>query len=1138
MFDGTRAHVHNFVVSLLSRSAGEAALARVRLLPAFQLLLALVFGVMAAPLVSQEPPVKTFEPVSPSKTPSKPSDQASNDPLRILWLKNPVTGELVPVAGLTIDEYDKLDRIQRGLPPEMALPPNYVLGELNLAARIEGGHSECELNLEVELRDDAWARIPLNLNKAMLRAAPGEAEWFVAPDTASDGYVLWAKGRAGEKKTLTLPFSMPTIAGASSTRLQLPLPRARTARSKVTIAPGEFVAKLEGSGAIDATRQSNNSTEVDCSGFSSLLDLSWSPKSTAGSESPWMEAVGDVDIHVDGRRQVRIDAKYRIRTFGSLAQPLRIRLPERMRLSPNAGPISPLVRSQSLASSPPQPNPAQQVLELTFDAALPTDFEIRVQAESDGPIAAEAAKLSLGQIEILDAKRHSGVVDLFLTSDWFVASEQPAGIRRIDVENDGTTDANFLRSRFEYSAQPTAIQISARLPRTLVEPGYDLFLEANQARLEGVLKYRFRGPSTGRVEIDLGDWEFDRLQSPDAAFLIEDAEQQDNRLMVPLAPQQSTASGDSTLRIYLRRPLSGAAVQMGLPRPAASVDAAAIVRVFSDTNLEISPRLSDLKGVSIDTSLPDSAPQLRGQFAFRTRPSVDKAVLAFDVEVRKQSILLDTTTQLELSTSNSISVEHSLRMNIAYEPLRELRLELPIPAAAITSTRVLLDDLVLNCNDMVENDSESTDGLIWTTCRYDLPQSYLGALNLTIQYPFAVPQLKGAQTLTVPLPKFVTTSAVQAKPHQLVVRDSARRVQVDTADWSPNLFEIAASSNLDDRYFSLEQRAMVRIILRESRPDFVGQNRCDRMWLQTTLGRTARHDRLCIRMTSWSTPLLVQLPENVKPSTVVVAINGEAEALEELNQRESKLTISASPSKSGAGRVVEIWYQCDLSKWNWGGLSLDAPSVLDIQPQERSFWHLIVPPDWYSLVTPPGWTMERGNPVDFPLWQSRSESDQLELEKWTGASTQTAPSSKHNQYLYGATDFQSELALMLAPRRAVWFTGLGIVFCVGTLLVYVRWARRPFSILILLFAAAAMLIFQPNWGPAVVQFVILGGVMAMLVGVLRMLLSPEKAVFAGSTPSRSSAPKLAATEAPHDSQTALRRGSSVRSASVATGPAP
>jgi hypothetical protein len=1115
-------------------------LAILRPLPAFQLLLALLIGLWASSaLFSQDTPSKPAGTAAEAQSKAGVDEPRANDPLRILWLKNPATGELVPVPGLTIDEYDKLDRIRRGLPPESATPPNFVVTDLRLTAQVKGMHSVCELALEVELRDDQWARIPLGLTKAVVRSAPSEEHWLVAPDSTSDGLVLWAKGRAGEKKSLKLPFMYPIAGGADSSKLQLALPRARTSGAKITIESEEIIPELEGAGTIDATRRTGAITEIECSGFSSVIDLFWRPKVSSSQKESWLESVGAVEVHVDGRRQIRVDARFRIRTFGLLPQPLRIRLPDRMRLAPDAAPISPFVRSQTVTPSASQATPKQQVLELVIDPAVPSDFEIRIQVESDGPIAPEASNLSIANFELLDAKRHGGVIDLFLTSDWYVAAEQPPGIRRIDNDAGAAADASFSRARFEYASQPAVLQISARLPRTLVEPSYDIFLEASQARLEGMLKYRFRGPSTGRIEIDLADWELNRLDSPDSAFILEDAEQVGSRLVIPLSPQQASASAESTLRIELRRPISARPAQIQIPHPAASVDASAIVRVFSDANLEISPRAVDFKGVSIDSSLPSSAPQLRGQFGYRTRPGGESPLLAFDIEVRRQSLLLDVTTQLDLLSPRSVSVDHAMRMNVAYEALGELSLELPFPAKSVNTVRVLLDDLPLDCNDMVENEAADESGLVWTTCRYNLPRSYLGPLNLTVQFPFAAPEGKeGATKFAVPLPKLLTNSPVQSKPHQLVVRDATRRIQVDATEWSANLFEPAGPIAGSQRYFSLQGRSQVLLTIRETSRPSGGGNRCDRMWLQTTLDRTARNDRLCLRMSSWSAPLRIHLPDKPQTATVVVAIDGEEIEFENQLATAREIVIPPPRSRTNEAHVVETWYQCGRSELQWGSVLLEAPAVMGIETRGRHFWHLITPPDWYSVVNPAGWTMENNASLQDSLWGSNLSFDQSAMEKWCGASTQIAPPAEFNQYLFGALSPQPSLQIVLAPRRELWLIGLGSVFCVGAMLVYVSWLRRPIAMLTFACAAVLLLIFQPNWSTAVTQFVILGGTATLLVGLLKSLLGPTKAASSRAAPSRSSAPTLDSSALPSDSQSAPRRGSSIKGASVATGPAP
>ncbi len=1139
-----RSHPILTVVSLLSRFAGEAALAKLRSLPAFRFAVILLgWLALGQALALRTSRAQDEEKPAPSIAPRSGNQPttAADEPLRILWLRNPATGELVPVPGLTIDEYDKLDRIRRGLPPETTAPPSYVLSDLKLTGKAKGASVACELTLDLELRDDRWARIPLGLSRAVIRSAPNEENWLVAPDNASDGFILWAKGASGDKKTLKLPFDYPLDISAEVTRLQLPLPRARTATADFTIEANDATLRIEGSGTIDSSKFAAGVGEIHCSGFASNFDLTWKPKSQPTTSAPWLEAAGPIEIRVDGRRQIRADARLRIRTFGAMAQPLRIQLPKGMRLSPDAAQVSPLVRSQSIANSSADTTASHQVLELNLDPAAPSDFELRVQAESDGPIAPDVTKLSLEGFEVIGAKRQWGYVDLFLTPDWYVAAGQAPAIRRVDVESGATTDSAFARSRFEYAAQGASILVSARLPRTLVEPSYDVTIESGQMRLEGVFKYRFRGPSAGGVAIDLADWNLERVSSPDAAFLVDDIQQNGSKLITPLSPQPLPAGAESTLRVEARRNGGEAIAQLRLPQPTASVETPAIVRVLSDVNLEITPRSTEFKGVSVDSaaSSPNS-PQQRGQFVYRTRPGVEQPLLAFDVQVRKQSLVQTVTTQLTLTGRRSINVQHEVQLNIAYEPMREITLDIPLAIASLESVQVMLDDQPLQRNDAVQNEVADENGQTWTRCRYGLPQAYLGPLKFSIQFPFVVPaSLDEAAQYHLPLPKLLTMSQLQSKAQQLIVRDSTESIQVNSREWSPELLdESFRTTDGSRRYSSVAPRTQIVFQLAQAQTQTAQVNRCERWWLQTTLSDTTRNDRLCIRMNNWSSPLRIRLPEGCDPGSLVAAVDGAKEELPQSLNKDRIVTLNAGRSAANKSHVIELWYQCDSKSLGWGAAILDAPALVGDEMHDRIYWQLLTPADWYSLRRPAGWTFEYATGIRDGWWGVGPSLEQDELEKWVGATSQSLPPKELNQYLFSALSPHPSISLLLAPRRDLWLFGLGSLFFFGALLIHISSLRRPIVFLALATLAAAVIVFEPHWCIAVAQFLIVGLGITLVVWMLRATLAPKQITPIRSATSRSGARSLDTSALPPDSASVPRRGSSISGAPAPAGPAP
>jgi hypothetical protein len=1108
-------------------------LAKHRPLLAFRLAVyLLLFGGCTGSILAQDEP----NPATASKKNNNSGETApksapaGENTLKILWLRNPATGDLVPVPGMTIDEYDKLDRLRKGLPPESAAPPNFVLSDLRLTGKVDGSTLACELEFEVELRDERWARIPLGLAKAALKYAPQEENWLVAPDDSGDGFILWAKGTAKEKKRLKLQFDCALEAKSTGTRIQLSLPRARSEVAEITIAGDEASVRMDGSGAIDSMSSRAEGTIVQCSRFANNLDLSWSSKSKHTAAESWLEAAGAVEIRVDGRRQIRMDAKLRLRRFGAMSSTLEVRLPSGMRLSPDAPTISAAVQSFTTAEQEgDQVRPKSQSLMLELAPDAPNEIELRIQAESDGPIALDAAQLDLGGIEIVGAKRHWGIVDLSLSSDWYAAPTQSANVRRIDAEP-SAAESTFSRIRFEYATQPALIVIAARLPRTLVEPAYEIFVESGQLRLESMLKYRFRGPSASGVEIDLGDWTFERATSLDGMFLVEEIQQEGGKLIIPLSPQPLPTGAETTLRLEARKNGGEQSIQFHLPVLTANVEAPATARVLADVNLDLIPRMAEFKGVSVDSTMgAQASPQQRGQLVYRTRPGVERPFLAFDIQVRKQALYENLTTQLLVSPPRELMIQHEIQLSVSYEPLREIVLELPLAGEVLDSARVLLEDQPLERTSAVELEEEEDREAKWMRCRYNLPQAYLGSLKLVVQYPVpATANLSGGVTQVL-LPRLSTTSEIQSAPHQLIVRDPARLTKLNTNDWTRDFFSGAgALSAGSELYSSIKPRTSVTLEFAETAAPRVSASRIEKWWLQSTLTNDVRSDRLCLRISGWSAPLSIKLPTGADLSSVTAAIDGVKADFVPVTDATLEGRLSPPNLPGATSRVIEIWYQCEMKPLSWGQIQLSAPTIDGKNHLERSYWQVLTPADWYSLRRPAGWTFEHTVGSSAVAWGFEPSLRQAALEKWVGATIQSEPPAELNQYLFSTFSTTTDLALVLAPRRDVWLVGLATTFVLGALVIQFRWLRRPLTFLAVGSLAAMVLIFEPHWSVGLAQLLMIGLGATLLVWLLRLMLVSPKLAPTRSTPSHASARSLETTALSPESGASGRRGSSIR----------
>src|SRR5205814_2033412 len=161
-----------------------------------------------------------------------------------------------------------------------------------------------------------------------------------------------------------------------------------------------------------------------------------------------------------------------------------------------------------------------------------------------------------------------GKIDFTVDGAWQLDWTEDKSVRRLDLAPD--TAQTHTVARFEYFRQPCdlAVKVSARPSRISVEPAYRLDVEPRQVRIEGTLRYRFRGARATALRFDLGEWKLDQV-TPDGLLELPIANSETpGRIEIPIRPEVSLPP-ELELKFEARRAIASPAdrISLTLPRP-------------------------------------------------------------------------------------------------------------------------------------------------------------------------------------------------------------------------------------------------------------------------------------------------------------------------------------------------------------------------------------------------------------------------------------------------------------------------------------------------------------------------------------------------------------------------------------------
>ncbi len=1007
-----------------------------------------------------------------------PRVEESQPPLYFLKDKD---GNLVPVPGFSLEDFKKYYDLKNNL-TQPDRRPRYSIQRVSVDAEAGESHAKLTIDIEVVAGQDGWVRVPLHLNRAVLRRTAtykGQGEHLLHFEATGDGYVCWFRSAEGGKHQLTLDMLTPLSSTDDQWRLKLHIPRAATSELKLKVPMAEAVGRVsEDATLLPPTNVPSGGTEFHVLGLGNDFELIWHKPNVRIAEIPAvLVAEGTVLLNIDDRG---VDARaiLSVKSNGAAFDRFRVRLPLGAELISDSSSDYTVTRIEQ----PDQTVPQQRVVEVRLAQKTVGPVEVQLIARRQCKVAEPSEWIELAGFEVLGAARQRGHVAVRTTDGWQVLWGPSSGLRRVDRLPEPLQDEN-VSAGFEYFVQPYSLTagLVPKKTRIGVEPEYLLLVGADRIRLEATLKYTVRGAKVFALDVALDGWELDEVLPENLLAVDDTAVSDDGMLTIPLL-KPTTGRIEVRVRAHRSIPPGTSSLLLSLPEPQVNSPRPAAVVVLPDDNVRLVPNPKATIGLARQPLEPRTELPERQQPPLFYRSDGTKAIFAAEFSVLKQQIAVAVTSRLHL-TRQSGKVEQKLAYTISHEPVEVLTLEVPRNLAEANLLKIACNGQSITPVQLPENLESNNDSDNTTAetkaMRVPLPAGCIGLCELTVQWPIQLPKslLDQPEAMSVPLVmpgdgkltgnKLYITAApgicVEPRPDPWVVSSPGK---------SAGTWELTADRRADRLELDVHLQPV----------DSSGVTVVERAWIQTWLTKTVRQDRAVFAFTSTGKELQLDIPAGAEPNDVQVTLDGKPLTVPIADC--NRLVVPLSNNMNHRRHILELLIHFRRHRTGPGHLVLEIPRLGENVWVRRIYWQLVLPKNEHVVVAPNDFTGEYRLEWNGYFWGRKPLLEQAQLESWVGAENQTPVSAETNRYLFSGLGTEVRCELRTTQRSWIVLGASGAALVVGLMLIYVPVCRRPGTLLTLALALLCVGMLYPEPTLLIAQAAILGLVLTLTAWLL------------------------------------------------------
>jgi hypothetical protein len=1011
-------------------------------------------------------------------------------------------GRLVPLLGFSYDEILKLTQQQKQDHQATEESSPYSLSQIILSGSTKNGHAELEASYKLRLLRAGWTELPLIGGGALLTDAAkyrGPGDHVVQFDPSTGAYRLRVRGDENSEHEVTLNLMVPLKTVGPMHQLNLELPAAAASRLSLDVGKEELTITEHAGAAVAEVARRRDGFQIEAIGLGGPLALEWKEKS-ASQSALVLEASGEILARVDSRT-VQFDAALSVRSMSAPFKHLKVLLPPGAQLVQTEGNGA----GYTVTTSGDAP---QQVVEVELNQRTVGPVQIKLRAERAYDVT-KPEPLELAGFQVAEAIEHRqwGHIGVVVQGDWQITWGKRERIQQVE-ELPETLTRKDLVAGFEYFGQPASLlaEIRPRNTRITVEPEYLCFVDANQLRLDGRLKYVIHGAKASALDIGLSGWQIDEI-GPEALVNADAAiTSADGTFRASLA---KPASEEIELSFKAHRDLVAGATQIdfALPLAHADVHGAALLAIVPADNILLRP--GEIEGLRRESSAIGMKLTTKRQPSLFYRTEQMPARFVGTLERLAQIVSARVESNLSVR-QDAIEVDEWIHYSVEHEPLDTISLDVPRELLTPEANfRLQLDEQPLSFTQPKAPPADTP------TVRLEVPVPgpRLGDFQIRARFVWPGVMTEGSSSAECNIALAMPQSVKLTSNSAIIKSDAGIRVEEISPPWHDSKsVSSAAAQDFTIREITTSDPATeltFNVTSAGARNNSTAV--VDRAWLQTLVTATGRRQRVVYRFEHLSGDVQFSLPTAAQSESLELFVDNQRAAVERTAQNSY---LTRLPGNIGAGHhSIDMRYWVDEAHSRLSKVEAQLPRLKNCNWIGCLYWQLILPKDQQLLLPSPALTAEYRWIWSGISWVRESALDQSQLEDWAGATHDAASLDHLNCYLFSTMSNPETLSAWSAARSQLVLVGSLSALTLGLILIYVPAIRKPYVLAALALAAIIACAWDCDAAILLAQSAVIGSALAIFAALLKYRVTrgrrvPVVARGSGSSVLRRSSARL------------------------------
>jgi hypothetical protein len=258
-----------------------------------------------------------------------------------------------------------------------------------------------------------------------------------------------------------------------------------------------------------------------------------------------------------------------------------------------------------------------------------------------------------------------------------------------------------------------------------------------------------------------------------------------------------------------------------------------------------------------------------------------------------------------------------------------------------------------------------------------------------------------------------------------------------------------------------------------------GTVRVQRAWLQTAFNTAQRRDRMVFAVETADRRISIQIPSTSLDALYDVLVDGKR-GIYSVDKETTTLVIELPEETTAGSRSIELWSEAGRAVTG-EAVEISMPQVMNSTGNPPFLWELVLPSSEHLVLQPVNMTAEWQWTWSGLGWHRSSASNQAELERWAGASSQAPLPSRLNRYVMSGFGIPVGIRFTIIPKPWIWLP-IGAAMIVLTLVwTTLKFFRHPVSLSIFFVAIATIAIYAPDAAMVLGQLVVVATLLAVVM---------------------------------------------------------